>query len=162
VRPSEIFEGGCQCGQAKYSVIGESIAYFVCHCTECQRQSASAFGMALWIRSFRAQVLDGELGTWVRTTPTGRQMVCRFCVRCGTRMFHQMTDQSDTISIKPGTLDGGLRFEPVAHIWTSSAKEWVHVPPTVLSYPENPPRLDDMFTAWRVQKRAEYSASGTA
>ena len=42
----EVFEGRCQCGAATYRVKGTVITLFVCHCTECQRQSASAFGMA--------------------------------------------------------------------------------------------------------------------
>src|ERR1700730_909187 len=39
--------GGCQCGQVRYESSGESVALYVCHCRECQKQSASAFGMSL-------------------------------------------------------------------------------------------------------------------
>jgi hypothetical protein len=153
VELSEVFEGGCQCGQARYRITGEAVALFVCHCTECQRQSASAFGMALWLRSFSRVVLVGELGAWVRTTPSGKQLRCEFCRGCGTRMFHQMTDQADTMSIKPGTLDTALACDPVAHIWTSSARSWVQLPSSVLSYPENPPSFDGIFAAWRAERR---------
>jgi hypothetical protein len=148
----EVFEGRCQCGQTRYRIRGETVALFVCHCRECQRQSASAFGMALWLRNFSREVLVGELGAWVRTTPSGRQLVCEFCRRCGNRMFHQMTDQTDTMSIKPGTLDTALEFEPVAHIWTSSALSWSQLPTSVLSYPENPPTFEEIFAAWRARK----------
>lgn len=150
---SEIFEGRCQCGQARYRISGETVALFVCHCTECQRQSASAFGMALWLRNFSKELLAGELEAWVRTTPRGRQLVGEFCPRCGTRLFHQMTDQPDTMSIKPGTLDTPLAFEPVAHIWTSSAQAWAQWPPSTLSYPENPPSFEDIFAAWQARKK---------
>lgn len=44
------FTGQCQCGHVRYTVQGEAATLFVCHCTECQRQSASAYGMALWIK----------------------------------------------------------------------------------------------------------------
>lgn len=153
VEPLEKFEGRCQCGQVRYRVTGETVALFACHCTECQRQSASAFGMALWLRNHSKTVLEGELRAWVRATPTGRQLVCEFCARCGTRVFHQMKDQPDIMSIKPGSLDAMLDLEPVAHLWTSSARSWVHVPEGVLSFPENPPSFDEIFAAWQLRKR---------
>ena len=39
--------GGCQCGAIRYEVIGEPRQVVVCHCTDCQRQSGSAFGMTM-------------------------------------------------------------------------------------------------------------------
>lgn len=86
MEPCELLEGRCQCGQVRYRVAGETVALFICHCTECQRQSASAFGMALWLRNYSKEVLGGELEAWIRTTPTGKQLVCEFCSRCGTRV----------------------------------------------------------------------------
>ena len=152
VERREVFEGRCQCGQARYRITGESVALFVCHCTECKHQSASAFGMALWMRKFSREMLGGALGSWVRTTPSGKQLIGEFCERCGSRLFHQMADQADTMSIKPGTLDTALELEPVAHIWTSSAQSWVQLPSSILSYPANPPTFEEIFAAWRLQK----------
>jgi hypothetical protein len=34
--------GGCQCGVLRYVVTAEPLALYVCHCRECQKQSASA------------------------------------------------------------------------------------------------------------------------
>ena len=39
--------GGCQCGEVRYECEGEPLALYVCHCRECRRQSASAFGISL-------------------------------------------------------------------------------------------------------------------
>ena len=60
----ETFEGRCQCGEISYRVAGETVAHFTFHCRECQRQSASAFGTALWLRNYCKNVLGGELGAW--------------------------------------------------------------------------------------------------
>ena len=38
--------GGCQCGAVRYEITGPPAAVYACHCTECQRQSGSAFAMA--------------------------------------------------------------------------------------------------------------------
>jgi hypothetical protein len=109
--------------------------------------------MALWLRNYNKTVLEGELAAWIRTTPTGRQLVCEFCASCGTRVFHQMADQPETVSIKPGTLDSTLDLEPVAQIWTSSARSWVQLPAGTLSYPENPPTFEEIFAAWRTRDK---------
>ena len=39
--------GGCQCGAVRYAIGGAPLALYVCHCRECQKQSASAFGISL-------------------------------------------------------------------------------------------------------------------
>lgn len=43
--------GGCECGAAKYEIHGEPKAIVICHCTSCQRQSGSAFGMSMVVTS---------------------------------------------------------------------------------------------------------------
>jgi hypothetical protein len=143
----ETFEGKCQCGKVHYRVQGVAATLLVCHCLECQRQSASAFGMALWVNQAKLQLLSGELNQWSRTTPSGQQMLCRFCHTCGTRLFHQIKG-SKQISIKPGTLNQPRQLQPVAHIWTNSKQDWVSIPENLLQYPENPPTFDALFTAW--------------
>jgi hypothetical protein len=152
----ELFEGQCQCGELRYQVTGETVTLFVCHCTECQRQSSSAFGMALWLRNYNKKIVSGVLKTWVRKTPSGRELVCEFCPNCGSRVFHRIAGQTETMSIKAGTLDKTRELEPVAHIWTSSAQRWVRLPEACLLYTENPPDFAELFAAWRAHKSAAY------
>ncbi len=152
---TERFDGTCQCGAVEYSIIGRSINLFVCHCSQCQKQSASAFGMALWISDFRTERLSGELRTWQRATPSGHLLTGEMCVQCGSRIFHRHSANEQVLSIKPGTLNPAMPLTPVGHIWTSKAQDWVHIPPEVLSYNENPPDFNAMFQAWqRALKRA--------
>jgi hypothetical protein len=41
------YKGRCQCGAVRYEVLGRPHVIWACHCTICQRQSGSAFGMAV-------------------------------------------------------------------------------------------------------------------
>ncbi|MBT0570039.1 GFA family protein [Curvibacter sp. CHRR-16] len=143
------FTGQCQCGHVHYSVQGEAATLFVCHCTECQRQSVSAFGMALWIKHPSVQLHTGAVQEWVRVTPSGRQMACRFCPVCGTRLFHQLLGQTEFMSIKPGTLSETSTLQPVAHVWTASKQGWVEIPPQALQYEGNPPAMGVLLEAWQ-------------
>ena len=57
-------EGGCQCGAIRYRVTGAPVTFYACHCTECQKQSASAFGLSLWVgRSDLQFVRNGKMHT---------------------------------------------------------------------------------------------------
>jgi len=156
---TDVFEGQCQCGDVRYRVSGTAATLFACHCTECQRQSASAFGMALWIKAADIELLSGEPKEWIRITPGGKRMACRFCPTCGTRLFHQMLGQAGIVSIKPGTLDNTKGLAPVAHIWTASRQSWIEIPEATLQYPQGPPDFEDMFAAWaQVQARTDEQA----
>lgn len=148
----EEFVGQCQCAAVGYRVLGQSATLFACHCTECQRQSASAFGLALWIRNPEVQLLRGELQEWVRTMPSGRRMRCSFCGTCGSRLFHQSLDQSQFISIKPGTLNSSSGMDPVGHIWTRSKQSWVQLSDTALQYEGNPDSFDLLLAAWAARR----------
>ena len=145
------FEGQCHCGAVRYRVTGTPLTLFACHCTECQRQSSSAFGMALWVQDAQVVLTGSELSEWVRPLPSGQRMACRFCPTCGTRLFHQVLGQTRFMSIKPGTLDDTSWLEPAGHIWTASRQPWVDVPPTSLHYPGNPPGFEQLMAAWHAR-----------
>ena len=40
------YAGGCGCGAIRYSVTTEPLISYLCHCTECQKRTASAFGIS--------------------------------------------------------------------------------------------------------------------
>jgi hypothetical protein len=143
------FTGQCQCGAVRYTVTGKQVAAFVCHCTDCQRQSASAFGMAAWIAEAEVQVEQGNLQEWIRHTPSGKQMVCRFCGVCGSRLIHQVLG-SGYLSIKPGSLDDPSQCQPIAHIWTRSKQPWIDIPLGMLQFEGNPESMDSLVQAWEL------------
>lgn len=153
----EVFDGQCQCGAVCYRVTGRSLTCFLCHCTECKRQSASAFGMALWVEHCAIEV-TGPIAIWVRRMPSGHKMRCEFCQVCGVRVFHRVQDQPHIISIKPGTLrDHGL-LRPVGHIWTQRALPWVEHETSPVTYCENPDNFDALCDAWQAQLTAAASS----
>ena len=118
-------EGGCQCRKVRYRLEGEPLGLTVCHCTECQRQSGSAFGMSLAVPRSAFRLLSGELKTFTTVCDSGRNKECAFCPGCGTRIYHQ---GPAAMSIKAGTLDDTSRLEPAAHYWTKRKQPWVAIP----------------------------------
>jgi Glutathione-dependent formaldehyde-activating enzyme len=78
--------GGCQCGDVRYEISGDPLALYICHCRECQKQSASAFGMSLQVKRADFRITRGAARSWSRSTDSGNRLKCFFCPRCGSRI----------------------------------------------------------------------------
>lgn len=140
--PELPWTGGCQCGQLRYELAEHPLTLYACHCTECQKQSASAFGMSLMVRK-QAVRFTGELGEWWRPTASGAGLICRFCPHCGSRVFHEWdqpgaAEAETRMNIKGGSLDTGFSIAPVAHIWTRSKHPATIIPDGVLVFEKEP------------------------
>lgn len=130
--------GGCQCGAVRYACDAEPLALYVCHCTECRRQSASAFGMSLTMPAGTMRVTKGTPNFWTRHANSGRRVRCAFCPACGSRLWHEALD-SDYLSIKAGSLDEPVDMAQAIHIWTARKLPGTVIPPGAEQYPEEPP-----------------------
>ena len=129
--------GGCQCGAAAYSISAEPLAIYVCHCRECQKQSASAFGISVSVAKEHFHLERGEVRTWSRLADSGRTLDCQFCAACGTRLWHEGPDWTE-LSVKGGSLDQPVDLRDAIHIWTSRKLAGVVIPDHVRQFPEEP------------------------
>lgn len=111
--------GRCQCGEVGYQSTGEPLALYVCHCRECQRQSASAFGLSLVVPRAGLRATRGTPKHWTRPTDSGGRLRCLFCPTCGSRLWHEPEGPSGTATIKAGSLDEPVDVSRAVHIWTS-------------------------------------------
>jgi hypothetical protein len=131
--------GGCQCGAVRYEITATPEALFICHCRECRKQSASAFGMSLIVLKSGFRLTAGKPGTWSRPTDSGRVLDCRFCPDCGSRVWHERAGSAATISVKGGSLDQPLDFAEGVHIWTSRKLPGFNIPEDAEQFPAEPP-----------------------
>lgn len=146
--PALPLEGGCQCGTVRYQLNGAPVVFYICHCTACQKQSASGFGESFRVRRDDLQV-TGDLKTVERMGASGNVLAGDFCPECGTRLFHRRTRYSETLNIKAGSLDETGWLRPAGHIWTGSKQPWVIIPDSELSYPKEPDDNDAaMIVRW--------------
>lgn len=125
----------CQCGTVTFPAsLPKPLAVYICHCTECQKQSASAFGITamfpaegMWPLPEKIQPF---LGKWVRATDSGNTLECYFCKCCGVRVLHRPILPDGTaktmLSVKGGCVEG-LTLEGAKHVYVRSAL--VPVPP---------------------------------
>lgn len=133
--------GGCQCCAVRYELKATPLPPIICHCKECQKQSASAFGMTLPVLRRDLNLLSGDLREWRRLADSGRQLACYFCPQCGTRLYHSSSMGPEFWHLKPGTLDDTSRLEPVAQVWTESAQPWLKLAGELTSFPGQPENI---------------------
>ncbi len=132
-------EGGCQCGAIRFQNASTEGALYVCHCKECQKQSASAFGISLVIDAAALTVTKGEPQVWTRNADSGRQVRCYFCPTCGSRLWHEPAEDPVTVRIKGGALDEPPDLSKAIHIWTDRRLAGVVLPEGVQTFPGEPP-----------------------
>lgn len=130
--------GGCQCGAVRYEIADRPRAIYVCHCRECRRQSASAFGISVEVRRAALRVTRGAPKSWSRPTDSGRTLHCLFCPDCGARLWHQAAGEPETITVKGGSLDEPPGLGDAIHIWTSRKLPGVVIPDGAPQYAEEP------------------------
>lgn len=139
-----MIEGGCQCGQVRYRIMRPVRAVYACHCRECQKQSASAFGMSVPV-AMADFAVEGRTASWERATDLGSRTRCFFCPNCGSRVYHQSNRSPECATVKGGSLDDTRGLVPSAHIWVSRKQGWVVIDPATPQHPTQPDNLD----AWR-------------
>ena len=141
--------GTCQCGALRYAITVQPLTLYLCHCTDCQKQSASAFAMSLLVAADGITVLSGQMARWQRSLADGRVKTYRLCKACGTRLFHETSGRDNIWSVKAGTLDQARSLLPCGEIWTASAHAWARQHHFALSYPGQPDSYEALFAAWR-------------
>jgi hypothetical protein len=135
--------GGCQCGAVRYEITGPPRVVYACHCTDCQRQSGSAFAMAAVIPRENFRVTKGTPEMFARQTSTTKSTEGWFCPKCGTRLYHVPGGAAyPNRNIKPGTLDDASWLVPTTHFWTRSAQKWVVIPDDAVRHETQPETLD--------------------
>ena len=138
-------EGSCQCGEVHYQIKGEPLVLYRCHCTECQKQSGSGFGMSMWVRNDFFKILRGSLRHFHRIADSGGKMECFFCGNCGVRIYHKtLNKKRDYIVLKPGTLHNTQALQPTVDIWLKSKQAWF-VPPDETDHFEGPPDFKEFL-----------------
>jgi hypothetical protein len=150
------FDGGCVCGGVRYRLEAEPLTLYACHCTDCQRQSGSSFGLSMIVPRPALVIVAGEPRTFTLSLADGRRKSGRFCGDCGTRLWGEPVKIPEVAVLRPGTLDDTTWLHPVGHIWTASAQAWVRIPDDALTYPGQPDEMRSLIEAWRArsEKRA--------
>lgn len=133
--PSLPREGHCRCGRVRFRISAPPLLTMACHCTGCQRMSASAFSLSVAVPSEGFAVIEGEP---VIGGLHGADVRHFFCAHCMTWLFTRAGGLDQFVNVRPTMLDDPAWFSPFIETWTSEKLSWAATP-AVHSYEQYPP-----------------------
>ena len=149
-----MYDGGCECGAARYRMTDEPMFVNCCHCRDCQKISGSAFALNGMIEADRLQIVHGEDSL----TNDGGQARC---TRCSTLLWGSHRMFGDKIKfVRLGTLDEAERISPSAHFFIRSKHPWVTIPEDVPAFDALPADRDPPLMSAEASARLEAARSG--
>lgn len=123
--PPDQLTGRCLCGSVSYRVDAQPVVQAVCHCTDCQRQTGTAFSVVVGVPRAALSVEGNTLASFTTTGEQhGTDTERRFCSACGSPIFSIAEAMPDVAYLKAGTLDDASWLEPAVEVWTRSAQPW--------------------------------------
>jgi hypothetical protein len=130
--------GGCLCGSLRYSASGEPTATSICHCTDCQKQTGSAF-LEVVVVPKTAFSISGQSQQYSNAGESGRKLARVFCPRCASTVMLDVELYPDSALIMAGTLDDASWFRPTVSLFCDSAQPWITMPEDVQKFDRMPP-----------------------
>jgi hypothetical protein len=118
-------DGGCHCGNITYTAEVDPDRVGICHCTDCQTLSGTAFRVSVPATkdNFR---LSGNLKIYVKTAESGAKRAQGFCRECGTPIYATAATDPQVFNIRVGTARQRGELRPKSQGWCRSAREWVN------------------------------------
>lgn len=130
-------EGQCRCGQVRIQVSKPPLITMACHCTGCQRMSASAFSLSAAIPTDGFVVTQGEpvIGGLHAVHPH------HFCPYCMSWMFTRIHGVDQFLNLRATMLNDVSWYVPFIETCTKEKLAWATTP-AVHSFEQFPPVED--------------------
>jgi hypothetical protein len=114
------WEGGCLCGSIRFLVSAPPLLTLACHCTWCQKRSASAFSSVISLPGSGFEITRGEPEAgW---SPSEHRHF--FCPRCRNWLFLSVSGMG-IINLRATMLDEHRWFAPYIEIFAANKLPWV-------------------------------------
>ena len=119
-------DGGCYCGYITYEAEAELDKARICHCTDCQTMTGSAFRTVLIVPGATFKLLSGQPTIFIKTADSGNKREQGFCPKCGTPLFSRMPDGAPgPYVLRLGSVRQRNQFVPQSQIWNRSRQAWL-------------------------------------
>jgi hypothetical protein len=120
-------DGACQCGAITVAGEIDTERVTICHCTDCQTGTGSAFRVSVPVAG-KAFKVNGQPATYLKTTAeNGNPRTQAFCPNCGTPIYSTTPGDGpqESYMLRVGILRQRDQLTPRRQIWFRSARAWV-------------------------------------
>jgi len=119
-------DGGCHCGAIRFSAEIDPESVIICHCTDCQTLSGSAYRTVVPAIAGTFTLQSGEPRIYIKTAEDGGKREQAFCEHCGTPIYAAPADEGSTFfGLRVGAISQRDQLPPRSQFWCGSAQDWV-------------------------------------
>ena len=116
-------DGACHCGNIRYEAEVDPGTVAICHCTDCQTLSGTAYRTVAPATGFK--LLCGKPKVYVKTGDSGNQRQQAFCPECGTPIYSApVVDAPQMHHLRVGSIRQRAQLPPRSRYWCRSALGW--------------------------------------
>ena len=120
--------GGCHCGKVRFEAAIDTTGVNVCHCTDCQQLTGTAFRLSVPAAAGTFRVVEGTPRLYLKRADSGRVREQAFCDSCGTPLYATSHGaEPRTYNLRVGSLEPSAReaLRPARQIWYRSRLGWL-------------------------------------
>jgi len=119
-------DGACHCGKITFEADVDPGKVLICHCTDCQTLSGSAYRTVAPVTKNSFKVPSGTLKIYVKTAADGTRREQSFCPDCGTPIYAgPVGGESGMLGIRVGVIKQRDQLPPTSQYYCRSAQSWV-------------------------------------
>lgn len=120
-------DGQCHCGSIRYRAEIDPREVTVCHCTDCQALTGTAFRTTVSAPRSRITI-EGKPRVYSKTAQSGAIRHQHFCGDCGSPLFISGEGPGAEVwGIRWGGIRQRDQLTPSAEIWRRSAAPWTWI-----------------------------------
>ena len=116
--------GSCHCGRIQYEAAVDPQRTTICHCTDCQKLTGSAYRVSVPAVDGSFKLLAGEPTIYVKVGDSGARRAQAFCGNCGSPLYTYDADNPRGFGLRVGCIAEREALVPRKQKWCRSALEW--------------------------------------
>ena len=119
-------DGQCYCGEIAFEAELDPAKVGVCHCSDCQSLSASAFRTIAVVSAETFRLTKGTPKEYVKIAESGNRRAQAFCGECGSAIYAcDAGGNPEVYNLRAGILRQREEIAPKFECWRQSALPWV-------------------------------------
>lgn len=118
--------GGCHCGRIKFEAWVDPEKAMICHCSDCQTLSATAFRVNVPAAADDFRLIEGAPKEYVKIGDSGARRAQAFCENCGAQIYATNADGArEVYMLRAGVIEQRAELRPKFQAWSQSALTWL-------------------------------------
>ena len=116
--------GSCHCGGVKYEALVDPERTAICHCTDCQNLTGSAYRVSIPAIEGSFCLTLGKPAIYFKRGDSGSRRAQAFCSSCGSPLYTYDADNPKTYGLRVGCIAERTALVPRRQKWCRSALKW--------------------------------------